>query len=222
MKKNILTLLFLTASVFAFAQYWPTPAPEAKAGARWWWLGSAVDKENLRWNMQQYADKGIGALEITPLYGVQGNDANNIPFLSSQWMEMLKFVEQEGQRDGIQIDMNCGTGWPFGGPLVPLEEAACKMVIVDTLVDVKVADNINLPAPEKERQYAKLVVQRVYPVTDPSKRRVIALYQSRTRQKVKRAAPGGEGYVIDSCGALFAAFRESLCRDPDTISPYLL
>ena len=197
MKKNILTLLFLTASVFAFAQYWPTPAPEAKAGARWWWLGSAVDKENLRWNMQQYADKGIGALEITPLYGVQGNDANNIPFLSSQWMEMLKFVEQEGQRDGIQIDMNCGTGWPFGGPLVPLEEAACKMVIVDTLVDVKVADNINLPAPEKERQYAKLVVQRAYPVTDPSKRRVIALYQSRTRQKVKRAAPGGEGYVID-------------------------
>ena len=112
-------------------------------------------------------------------------------------MEMLKFVEQEGQRDGIQIDMNCGTGWPFGGPLVPLEEAACKMVIVDTLVDVKVADNINLPAPEKERQYAKLVVQRAYPVTDPSKRRVIALYQSRTRQKVKRAAPGGEGYVID-------------------------
>ena len=197
MKKNILTLLFLMASGFAFAQYWPTPAPEAKAGARWWWLGSAVDKENLRWNMQQYADKGIGALEITPLYGVQGNDANNIPFLSSQWMEMLKFVEQEGQRDGIQIDMNCGTGWPFGGPLVPLEEAACKMVIVDTLVDVKVADNINLPAPEKERQYAKLVVQRAYPVTDPSKRRVIALYQSRTRQKVKRAAPGGEGYVID-------------------------
>lgn len=197
MKKNILTLLFLMASVFAFAQYWPTPAPEAKAGARWWWLGSAVDKENLRWNMQQYADKGIGALEITPLYGVQGNDANNIPFLSSQWMEMLKFVEQEGQRDGIQIDMNCGTGWPFGGPLVPLEEAACKMVIVDTLVDVKVADNINLPAPEKERQYAKLVVQRAYPVTDPSKRRVIALYESRTRQKVKRAAPGGEGYVID-------------------------
>jgi len=27
--------------------------------------------------------------------------------------------------------------------------------------------------------------------------RVIALYESRTRQKVKRAAPGGEGYVID-------------------------
>ena len=29
------------------------------------------------------------------------------------------------------------------------------------------------------------------------KKRVIALYESRTRQMVKRAAPGGEGYVID-------------------------
>ena len=29
------------------------------------------------------------------------------------------------------------------------------------------------------------------------KKRVIALYISRTRQMVKRAAPGGEGYVID-------------------------
>ena len=28
-------------------------------------------------------------------------------------------------------------------------------------------------------------------------RRIFALYESRTRQKVKRAAPGGEGYVID-------------------------
>ncbi len=197
MKKNIITLLLLMTTALVCAQNWPKPAPEAKAGARWWWLGSAVDKENLRWNMQQYADKGIGALEITPLYGVQGNDANNIPFLSNQWMEMLKFVEEEGQHDGIQIDMNCGTGWPFGGPLVPLEEAACKMVIVDTIVDVKIADKISLPAPEKERQYAKLRLQRAYPVADPSKRRVIAFYESRTRQKVKRAAPGGEGYVID-------------------------
>ena len=68
------------------AQSWPTPLPEAKPGTRWWWLGSAVDKENLEWNLAEYARVGIGAVEITPLYGVQGNDANNIPFLSPQWM----------------------------------------------------------------------------------------------------------------------------------------
>ena len=105
-----------------------TPQPEAKAGTRWWWLGSAVDKDNLRWNLSEYARVGIGAVEITPLYGVQGNDANNIPFLSPQWMQALKDVEDIAKPLGIQVDMNCGTGWPFGGPLVPLEEAACKAI----------------------------------------------------------------------------------------------
>src|SRR5574344_2206682 len=66
------------------AQNWPSANQEAKAGARWWWLGSAVDTANIRWNMEQYASHGIGALEITPLYGVQGNDKNNIPYLSDK------------------------------------------------------------------------------------------------------------------------------------------
>ena len=46
------------------AQSWPDVKNEAKAGARWWWLGSAVDKDNLQWNLKQYADHGIGSLEI--------------------------------------------------------------------------------------------------------------------------------------------------------------
>ena len=35
----------------AGAQSWPTVTPEAKPGTRWWWLGSAVDEENLKWNL---------------------------------------------------------------------------------------------------------------------------------------------------------------------------
>ncbi|MDE7085317.1 MAG: glycosyl hydrolase family 2, partial [Prevotella sp.] len=114
------------------AQQWPTPTQEAKPGTRWWWLGSAVDKENLQWTMQQYADHGIGAVEITPIYGVQGNQANNIPYLADQWMQMLREVQKNGQQLGIEVDMTTGTGWPFGGPWVPLEESACKAVFVDT------------------------------------------------------------------------------------------
>ena len=143
---------------------WPTPLPEAKPGTRWWWLGSAVDKENLQWNLSEYARVGIGAVEITPLYGVQGNDANNIPFLSPQWMQALKDVEDIARPLGIQVDMNCGTGWPFGGPLVPLEEAACKAAFHNTVAGSSAAYTVEI---------------------------------GRTRQKVKRAAPGGEGWVID-------------------------
>lgn len=162
-------------------------------------MGSAVDKENLGWNLDQYAKAGIGAVEITPLYGVQGNDKNDIPYLSPRWMEMLRFVEKKDKELGIETDMATGTGWPFGGPWVPLSEAACKAVFVDTIVDVKKKlMDINFTLPEKERNFAKQKVIKAYPVAGATKKkRVIALYESRTRQMVKRAAPGGEGYVID-------------------------
>ena len=116
----------------------PQPTREAKPGLRWWWLGSAVDKENLSWCLNEYAQAGAGAVEITPIYGVQGNDANEIPYLSPQWMEMLRHVEAENQRLGIETDMSTCTGWPFGGPWVPIEEAACKAFVIDTLVGPQV------------------------------------------------------------------------------------
>lgn len=164
MKRLIFFCLVCCCVTAALAQSWPTPRPEAKAGTRWWWLGSAVDKENLQWNLQQYADHGIGAVEITPLYGVQGNDKNNIPFLSPQWMQALKTVEDIAKPLGIEVDMNCGTGWPFGGPHIPLEQAACKAIFKDTVINGSPVYTVEI---------------------------------GRTKQKVKRAAPGGEGWVVD-------------------------
>ena len=191
--------LALMSATSSYAQWLPTPTQEAKPGVRWWWMGSAVDQENLKWNLDEYAKAGIGAVEITPIYGVQGNDKNDIPYLSPKWMDMFQLVEKENQKVGIETDMATGTGWPFGGPWVPISEAACKAVFVDTIVDVKQKlMDIQFAVPTKERDFAKLKLIKAYPVEgEKKKKRVIALYESRTRQKVKRAAPGGEGYVID-------------------------
>ena len=128
MKRRLFHII-IALSIFApiSAQQWPTPTRESKPGARWWWLGSAVDEENLQWNMQQYANHGIGALEITPIYGVQGNDENNVDYLSDRWMELYKYTQKEGKRLGINVDMNNGTGWPFGGPEVTVENAATRV-----------------------------------------------------------------------------------------------
>ena len=74
--------LLLAAGGVMQAQQWPDTPVEARPGARWWWLGSAVDEKNLTYNLEEYARTGMGAVEITPIYGVQGNDANDIQFLS--------------------------------------------------------------------------------------------------------------------------------------------
>ena len=239
MKKTLSIIAACLMAAPAWAQIWPEVKPEARPGARWWWLGSAVNQQDLQWNMQQYSRAGIGSLEITPIYGVQGNAKNELPFLSAPWMNALKFVEAEGQRDGILIDMNCGTGWPFGGPNVPIEEAACKLGL--KTADIAGKGSVDIALDEKEMKFSRLSRVMLYPiasrtVTKPvclfalnhatgtasaetlpkalkktvlngttlsyklkkgERFRVYALYDSRTRQKVKRAAPGGEGYVID-------------------------
>ena len=107
MKKTLSIIAACLLAAPAWAQMWPEVKPEARPGARWWWLGSAVNEQDLRWNMEQYSRAGIGSLEITPIYGVQGNSKNELPFLSEPWMNALKFVEAEGKRDDILIDMNC-------------------------------------------------------------------------------------------------------------------
>ena len=114
MKKNNLLWAFLLLGGIAQAQDWPEVRPEARPGSRWWWLGSAVDEKNLSYNLAEYGSAGLGSLEITPIYGVQGNDKNDIDFLSPKWMEMLRYTQAEGKKNGIDIDMNTGTGWPFG------------------------------------------------------------------------------------------------------------
>ena len=200
---------------------WPEIGLDAKPAARWWWMGSAVDKENLTRNLEAYAAAGMGTMEITPIYGVQGNDAKDIPFLSSRWMQMLQYTESEASRLGMQIDMNTGTGWPFGGPEVGIEDAACKLFVTEYRLEggntldqrIEVADKKQKPYAKLERLMAFSDTGKCLDLTDKVKDgmlcwkapkgswRLIAAFCGKTLQKVKRAAPGGEGYVMNHFSA---------------------
>jgi len=132
MKKILLCLSFYFFIHAIKAQIkWPAITQQTKPWARWWWEGSAVDKKNLTANMQDYKDAGLGGLEVTPIYGVQGYEKQFINFLSPQWMQMLDHTLKEGKRLGLGIDLANGTGWPFGGPTITDKEAS-KTVVYKT------------------------------------------------------------------------------------------
>jgi hypothetical protein len=135
---------------------WPEITREAKPWTRWWWLGSAVDSAGITYNLEALSRAGIGGVEITPIYGVKGKEAQYIDYLSPQWMKMLAFTVSEAGRLDMNVDMNNGTGWPFGGPEVSVDDAATKAVFRDNQLEI-----------------------------------------GKTGQQVKRAAPGGEGNVLD-------------------------
>ncbi len=219
-KRIFLVCCFVSFNVFAPAQQtaWPKVTTETKPAARWWWLGSAVDEKNLTYNLEEYSRAGMGTMEITPIYGVKGNEARDLDFLSPAWMKMLRHTESEAKRVGMQVDMNTGTGWPFGGPQVSIEDAACKVFFEEYILNGGQRLSVPIEISDKQQKaiahFSRLMAfsqtgkrwdltskvdkQGKLSWTAPSGQwRLIAVFNGKTLQKVKRAAPGGEGYVMD-------------------------
>nr|WP_315153117.1 glycosyl hydrolase [uncultured Flavobacterium sp.] len=185
--------------------------------ARWWWMGSAVDKPNLKKSLIDFHKAGIGGVEITPIYGVKGEENNFIDYLSPKYMEMLGYTIKVADSLGMQVDMVLGTGWPYGGPQVTLPYAATKLVIEKYQVQKNEWFNKEIKAaPEKEKIPAQLISVSAYgadgsyfDLTNQLNGNVLnwkakktnytlyAVFAGKTGQQVKRAAPGGKGYTLD-------------------------
>ncbi len=206
---------------------WPAPVPENRPWTRWWWLGSAVDEASLTRELELFRAAGIGGVEICPIYGVQGWEARNVPFLSPRWMELFGHTLGEARRLGMVVDLTTGTGWPFGGPWVADADASSRAEVVRReVVDGKLSEAL----PAGRWQYL-LAVSPSGERVDLTSRvggdgrldwtgaagtwRLYGLVAQGPVQKVKRAAPGGEGSVLDpysteALGRYLAHFDQAL------------
>ena len=154
---------------------WPAPVTrETKPWTRWWWLGSAVSEKEITRHLELFARAGMGGVEISPIYGVPGHEAEYVPYLSERWIALLAWTLKEAARLDMGVDMILGTGWPFGGPTVGDADAPRKLVWAES--GAPIPDDADFLAQDKKG---------------------LRLYLGRTKQQVKRAAPGGEGNVVD-------------------------
>ncbi len=118
---------------------WPAVTQSAKPWARWWWLGSAVDKENLTRCLETYHAAGLGGVEITCIYGVQGQENRHIPYLSDRWVEVVSHAIQEANRLGMGVDLPPGSGWRIGGPSVERGDGNADVRIASERLDAGTA-----------------------------------------------------------------------------------
>lgn len=107
---------------------WPEITKTQKPWTRWWWHGNAVDMKGLKNCLTTYHEAGLGGVEITPIYGVKGEEEHYIEYLSSEWIEMLEYTLSVADSLDMGVDMALASGWPFGGPWVGAEEA-CRYLI---------------------------------------------------------------------------------------------
>ena len=110
---------------------WPEVAVENRPGAYWWWMGSAVDKENITWNLETMHKAGMGGGTIVPIYGAKGYEDRYIEHLSPKFVEMVSHAAKEAKRLGMWVDMTTGTGWPFGGPMISGDDADTRIFYKD-------------------------------------------------------------------------------------------
>jgi hypothetical protein len=210
----ILKAAVAPADLAALKQAFQHPPDDARIMMRWWWFGSAVEKPELEREMRTMKEGGIGGFEVQPVYPLTLDDPQlglkNLPYLSPEFLDALTFTGQKARELGMRMDLTLCSGWPYGGPHVPITQAAGRLRVDRVPM---AANSTEVKAPriaEGEKLIAVFVGSRqnYQPVADGSSdpiripadsadRTALFFISSRTRMMVKRAAVGAEGFVLD-------------------------
>ena len=95
---------------------------------RWWWFGVAVEKPEIRRELEQMKADGIGGAELAFVYPQVVDDPAkhlvNEPFLSSPMLDNVSYAASEARRLGLRMDVTLGSGWPYGGPATTLPRSS--------------------------------------------------------------------------------------------------
>jgi alpha-L-rhamnosidase len=191
------------------------PPDNAKVMMRWWWFGPAVVKPELEKELETMRGAGIGGVEIQPVYPLMlDNPAQgivNLRYLSPEFLDDVSFVNTRAHALGLRVSITLGSGWPYGGPGTTLPLAAGRLKVVAIPVQNGTLTPPDLP--QSDSMIAAFLVSGSETSFDPATAKLIdtatplanapagstALFfiASHTRQMVKRAAFGAEGYVLD-------------------------
>jgi len=229
-------------SIQTIKQNFQNPPAASRPMVRWWWFGLAVQKPEILRELQQMKADGIQGAELAFEYPQVLDDPakhlKNLPFLSPEFLDDVRYAQEEGRKLGLRIDVTLGSGWPYGGPNTTLAEAAGRLRVAEvpvspgatsvtepqleegeSLISAAIADSKPLPPETHPRGRGHLAQPRPAdfdPATATnlgapgldsqtwnhlplSNHPRVALFfiASHTRQQVKRAAVGAEGYVLD-------------------------
>ncbi len=198
------------------------PPDDAKIMMRWWWFGPAVTKPELEREMRLMKEGGIGGFEVQPVYPLSPDDPplgiKNLPYLSDEFIEALRFVSEKARELGLRMDLTLGSGWPFGGPQVSINDAAglLRAERVKTPGNTRRVPIPSITAGEKllavflvPSQEQSIASDDLHELTDihggsvwlppglEAQHDLLFFISSRTGMQVKRPAVGAEGYVLN-------------------------
>ncbi|MFB6201576.1 MAG: glycosyl hydrolase [Halorhabdus sp.] len=211
---------------------WPPIHRETRPWTRWWWMGNAVEPGDIERELSRLDEVGVGGVEITPIYGVDGEEHRSLPFLGDEWIRRFEHTVAEATRRGMGVDTIPGTGWHYGGPSVDARDAAADLDAETTVLDGDETfegsldpDRVSTVVAYGSDDRTVELTDRVDadgtlewdPPEDGDEWRVVAVSAAPGRQ-VKRAAPDREGPMINP---YYPAAMERYLRQFDAeFAPY--
>jgi hypothetical protein len=197
------------------------PPDAARPMMRWWWYGPASSAAQIRRDLEAMKAAGIGGAEIQPVYPLTLDSPQegvvNHPFLSDSFLDLVREAHVQARALGLRMDLTLGSGWPYGGPWVSIDDAAGQLRLERIEVPPG-TDRVPRPAmaagerwigafvgPEGDTSPGADAMRPidwpanvpVLPVDPESRRRQLWTFMSsRTGMMVKRPAVGSEGFVL--------------------------
>jgi hypothetical protein len=221
-------LLLLTTSgisqVTELQRSFREPPPDSRIMMRWWWFGPSVTKPEIERELRVMKEGGIGGVEVQPVYPLLPDDdkagIKNLPYLSDEFLDALKFAAQKAKELGMRFDLTLGSGWSFGGAKTPINEAAGQLRIERVKID---ATTMRVPLPSMIPAEKLLAIflgkprgntlaasdsvelleirdgNVVLPTGDLRSEgaEVLFFISGKSGMQVKRPAVGAEGYVLN-------------------------
>lgn len=198
------------------------PDAEAKPFFRWWWNGNRLSESEIARELKLMSDAGIGGIEINPIEMPEqavNLIGKEIKWLGDEWIDFLDFTIHEAKKYGMIVDLIVGTGWPFGGEFLNLDETIQGVNV--EIVKIKGPKKITIPLPKAKGDFnfevrnITLFPTRINSLNDgknipfiPEKETVTVtiprgefelhfLTWQNNFRRVMHGAPGGAGPVLD-------------------------
>ena len=163
---------------------------EYRMRMHWFVFGPAWEPGECRRQLAHMAEQHIGGVLVFPTYPIALDDPargiKNLEFLSPEFLSVLRSVCESSRQLGLSVDIVLGTGWPYGGPSVSVEDGA-------RLIRMSRVPSADPAAPPK----LGTGETRVAVLPDGSTGGAHVFTSAPTQMKVKRAALGAEGLVLD-------------------------
>jgi hypothetical protein len=217
--------LFAAGDIGQLQSSFDQPPDDARIMVRWWWFGTAVTKPEIQRELEVMKAGGIGGVEVQQTYPLQLDGelpgVKNNKFLSPEHLEALRFTAEKAKELGLRMDLTLGSGWPYGGPQISRSNAV-DAIHASAPVSVSPGQtNVTAP-PGRNGESDGIIAALLGPVTNAPAgtspylpleiRGNMALLPADLRGashvtfytlglpglvQVKRAALGGEGYIVD-------------------------